>query len=78
MDFNTLLSTRKTVTIFKTIEDFVNDNVHFDDLVLDNFRGLFMAYYSFCVLILVVWLASRPWTQASTHRLKLWLRELRL
>lgn len=75
MTFNTLISTRKSVTIFKTIEEFVSDNVDFDDLVLGNFKSLFVIYYSFLVLILIVWLISRA---RQRSRLKFRLRRLRL
>lgn len=76
MSFNTMLSTRKTVTIFKTIEEFVDDNVGFDDLVFGNFQTLFVAFYSFCALILIVGLSRKAWTHASRHNFQ--FRKLRL
>ena len=59
MSFNTFISTRKMIKVFKSTEEFIDDNVGFDDLVFENFLTLFVVYYSFCVLILVVWLISQ-------------------
>lgn len=58
MAFNTFINTRKSVTIFRTIEEFIRDKVGFDDLVLSNFKSLFVAYFSFLVLIFIVWVIA--------------------
>ena len=41
------------VTMFETLEQFIDETTGFSDLVLDNFRFIFLYYFLFCSLVFV-------------------------
>lgn len=39
--------------LYMTTEEFLNDNIKFDGLVVDNFQKLFITYFIICLVILI-------------------------
>lgn len=61
------MSCGHTTKIFRTLNEFVDDNAHYQSLVLNNFQTIFAGYFLICSLILgtfvihhlIKWLKTR-------------------
>lgn len=48
----TSLRSSSKMSVFESVEDYENEYSNFSDLVLDNFRIIFLYYFLFCSLLL--------------------------
>lgn len=53
---HTFSAAQKTIRLFRSINDYIDEKTEFSDLVLTNFQSIFLTYFLACSAVFVCWL----------------------